>query len=66
MNLADNACRTAFQTYVGRSYDLSELFYVFNLPSRATWDFLDDREIVCLLHTFTLSPLTGSMQNSGV
>lgn len=70
---ADEACRPAFEDYVGVSYDESEWFATFINPSEGTWA-AGDREILCVLHEETppgpdgteLPPpaVTGSAQGS--
>lgn len=70
---ADEACRPAFEDYVGVSYDVSEWFATFINPSVGTWAE-GDREILCVLHEeappgpdgteLTPPAVTGSAQGS--
>ena len=60
---ADEACRPAFEDYVGVAYDDSEWFGTFINPSEETWAE-GDREIVCVLHTEDETEVTGSAEGS--
>ncbi len=60
---ADEACRPAFEDYVGVAYDDSEWFGTFINPSEETWAE-GDREIVCVLHTEDKTEVTGSAEGS--
>jgi hypothetical protein len=60
---ADEACRPAFEDYVGVAYDDSEWFGTFINPSEDTWAE-GDREIVCVLHTEDETEVTGSAEGS--
>ena len=60
---AQEACRPAFEDYVGVAYDDSEWFGTFLNPSEATWAD-GDREIVCVLHTEEETEVTGSAEGS--
>jgi len=56
-DLAQSGCLRAFANYVGTDYDVSS-FYSFDLsPSRATWEQLGDREILCYLGAENLDEL---------
>lgn len=70
---ADEACRAAFEDYVGIPYDDSAWSATFVNPSQATWE-QGDREILCVLHEATPAgpdgtegtppPVTGSAEGS--
>jgi hypothetical protein len=46
---AAEGCYERFQSFVGISYEQSELYFSFLGPTEDGWVELDDREIVCLL-----------------
>lgn len=58
--LADDVCLVAFEGYVGKSYDSSDLDYRSVLPSREAWA-KGDRTLVCLVDSDGLS---GTVRNS--
>lgn len=70
---ADEACRAAFEDYVGIPYDDSTWSATYVNPSQATWEE-GDREILCVLHeappegpdgtTGSPPPITGSAEGS--
>lgn len=60
-----NGCVAAFEGYVGRDYQSSELVATFLAPSSGSWE-QQDREVVCFLYQIDLDKLTGSMRDSGV
>ena len=70
---ADEACRPAFEDYVGVPYDVSEWFATYVNPSEGTWE-QGDREILCVLHAeappgpdgteLPPPPVTGSAEGS--
>lgn len=61
---ANDACRPAFEDYVGVAYDESEDWYAtFINPSEETWAE-GDREILCVLHTRDETEITGSAEGS--
>lgn len=47
--LADEACETYFEPYVGIEYDLSVLYYFPFYPDESSWA-TGDREIACVLY----------------
>lgn len=55
-------CLPAFESYVGVSYDVSELFLFPITPTEESWD-VDDREVVCALYADG-AQLVGSMRSS--
>ncbi|MBA3530306.1 MAG: septum formation family protein [Ardenticatenales bacterium] len=59
---ADQVCLTAFDVYVGKAYEESELFAIYIQPSAATWQD-GDREVVCYLYAEN-QQLVGSMRGS--
>ncbi len=61
---ADEACRPAFEAYVGITYDESTDWHgTFINPSAETWAE-GDREIVCVLHTRDETEVTGSAEGT--
>lgn len=53
-------CVSEFRTFVGRSYQRSQLEVIFLYPTSATWR-LGDREVVCLVANPDLTKVTGSL-----
>ena len=45
----EETCLAAFEKYVGRAFEVSEVFFFYVTPSPATWDLLSDREAECYL-----------------
>ena len=60
---AEQECPAAFEPFVGKAYDQSELYVYYLTPSSTTWAD-GDREIVCALY-LPGEQLTGSMEGSG-
>lgn len=58
--LADDVCQVAFEGYVGKGYDSSDLDYRSVLPSVAAWK-QGDRTLFCLVDSDGLS---GTVRNS--
>ncbi len=52
-----------FQTYVGKSYEESEIYFSFLVPTEGTWAD-GDREIVCYLVNQDNSDITGSLRGA--
>ena len=46
---ADEFCAGEFTGFVGTDPAVSEIFYSYFMPSEASWNGLDDREILCLV-----------------
>lgn len=57
-------CPTAFESYVGISYEQSSLGMLPVMPTDLTWA-TGDRSIVCVVLTMDGSKLTGSVKGSG-
>jgi hypothetical protein len=60
----DEECIPAFEGFVGRPYEDSELDLAFLTPSADSWAD-GDREVLCSLYAMDLSQLEGSMEGSG-
>ncbi len=65
LQTAERSCLAAFEGYVGRDYQSSELFFSGIPPTGGTFAVLNDRSIRCYLHTERFDSLTGSMRESG-
>ena len=61
---AESACRAAFETYVGTSFETSRLGMFFLYPSSETWD-AGDRQIACLALAPPGELLSGSVAGTG-
>ena len=48
-SLADDGCFARFKSFVGISYENSEWYISSLVPTKDSWEQLDDREIVCLI-----------------
>jgi hypothetical protein len=60
----EETCIPAFEDFVGRSYEDSELDIAYLAPTADSWDE-GDRDIVCSVYAMDLSKLRGSMEGSG-
>lgn len=61
---AVDGCLAAFEPFVGRDYQTSELDIRYLYPTPDTWDD-GDREIVCALFDLSGAQMTGTERNSG-
>ena len=61
---AADGCLSAFEPFVQRDYQTSELDIRYLYPTPDTWDN-GDREIVCALFDLSGNQMTGSAQGSG-
>jgi hypothetical protein len=61
---ADEACYDAFEAYVGRSWELSDLDYGYFLPDQGEWAEGEHR-VVCAVLPRSEDALRGSVQGSG-
>jgi hypothetical protein len=63
---AETDCKTAFEEYVGISYDDSTLYLSYYYPTEETWTKLNDREILCIVTTADdyATKTTGSLKGS--
>jgi len=61
---AQDGCLAAFEGYVGRDFASSRYDIGTLSPTEATWDGIDDREIVCTLFDVDGARLTGSAAGS--
>jgi uncharacterized protein YceK len=57
-------CGSLFEEYVGSSYEISRLDYLWLFPTAESWAD-GDRRVDCVLFDYDLNKLTGSMRNSG-
>ncbi|WP_024286065.1 septum formation family protein [Cellulomonas sp. KRMCY2] len=63
---ADDFCYAEFETFIGVSYDDSEIYLQSMAPTQESWDNMDDRQILCLaVDTTTKGGVTGTMANAG-
>lgn len=62
-DFAVDACLSAFEPYVGKSYEESPLDYFYLSPTEEGWGD-GDRLVLCVLYSADLAQLTGS-QASG-
>ena len=60
---ADEFCYAEFPSFVGTSYEDSELDYTLLSPTKASWDLMDDREVACIVVDFD-ADVTGTMEGA--
>jgi hypothetical protein len=65
IDLKAAACLKEYKKYVGVGYTRSQLDFVYYFPTQQSWDFLDDRGIVCSLFDPVRGKVTGSFEGSG-
>jgi len=59
---ADDFCHAEFQTFMGIPYEESIHYFSYWYPVEDSWNFFDDREVLCLIETDEF--LTGSLQGA--
>lgn len=60
---ADEYCAAEFTGFVGTDPAVSEIFYSYFTPTEASWDQIDDREILCMVVDLE-GGVTGTMGGS--
>jgi hypothetical protein len=60
---AISRCQTAFEEFVGMSYDESELDYWWFTPTKATWNHGGDRSTQCLIYSYD-GDVTGTLEGA--
>ena len=63
--LAEEFCYNEFPGFIGTEYEESSLYFESFTPTKASWAFDGDREILCLVSGDEGELLTGSMKGSG-
>lgn len=64
--LAFEACRERFSTFVGRDYESSELDITALYPTTQSWAVQEDREVICAVYDMNGNKLTGSAKDSAI
>ena len=64
-DMASNACIDAFEPYVGRPYDESDLDITWYFPTRESWED-GDRSLQCIAISGDGDPLYQPVRNSGL
>lgn len=64
--MAFDACRNRFQSFVGVDYESSALDILTLYPTRESWDLQGDREVVCAVFEMNAKKLTGSARNTSI
>lgn len=64
-DMASDACIDAFEAYVGRPYDESDLDITWYVPSRESWED-GDRSLQCVAIRTDGDPLYQPVRNSGL
>ncbi len=59
---ASDGCLAAFESYVGVSYDVSELDYYYYQPTKSSWNHASDRTVQCIL--FSYEEVTGTLKGA--
>ncbi len=62
---AGNECADAFESYIGKAYEESDLDIYTTYPTKTTWA-IGDREVVCMATRLDHSKLTSSVKDSGM
>lgn len=62
----EQRCYSVFASFVGLSYEESVYGFTTLLPTEASWDELDDREVLCLLGNYDGTPKTGSARGTAI
>jgi len=63
LDFANAPCLEAFESYVGISFELSDLDMIVLTPTDATW-IKGHRTIACVVYTLDGSTLTGSIRGT--
>lgn len=63
-SFAQRQCLAAFEPYVGISAFDSSLFYSWLVPSLASWNDHNDREVICVAGNANGQTLTGTIRDS--
>lgn len=63
-DFADRACFSAFEPYIGRSYETSIIDFTWFVPTPGSWAG-GDREVTCIAFHMNLDKLRGSVRGSG-
>ena len=58
-------CFSAFEPYVGRSYQTSVIDFNWLIPTEESWS-LGDREVVCIAFHMDFEQLRGTVRGSGL
>jgi hypothetical protein len=64
--LAFEACRTRFSTFVGMDYESSALDITALYPTTQSWSIQDDREVICAVYDMNGNKLTGTARDSAI
>jgi len=64
-DFAAGVCYSAFEPYVGRSYETSTLEIGWLIPTADSWS-QGDREVTCVLYDMNLQRLLRSARGSGM
>lgn len=64
LQFADDRCLGAFESYVGLSYERSEISVNYLYPTKYTWKARGDREVVCILYYEDGREFTGSLRGA--
>lgn len=61
---ADAGCFPAFEPFVGAAYETSVYFFGAVTPTEASWNGVDDREVLCLITGEAGTSLTGTARGT--
>lgn len=62
----EERCYNVFFPYVGTAYEESVYGFTTLLPTEASWDQLDDREVLCLISNYDGTDKTGSAEGTEI
>ncbi|HEU4756351.1 MAG TPA: septum formation family protein [Agromyces sp.] len=60
---AEEGCLAAFEPFVGLPYDTSELYVAWYVPTKESWDGIDDRMVSCTISDPS-GPVTGTLEGA--
>lgn len=63
---AGERCYDAFAGFVGTNYESSVCGFTTLSPSEASWDQIDDREVLCLVANYDGTKKTGTARNTRI
>ena len=63
---ADQACLNAFKPFTGSDYETSALGLWSMIPTKDSWEQIDDREVLCVVNNYDGTKKVGTARNSGI
>ncbi len=63
---SEEECFDAFEPFVGLDYQESTFGFKSLTPTEASWNSIDDREVLCMIGNYDGTPKTGSARGSAI